>query len=85
MIHEAVDDCPRLTNGSGFEESLPVEAMNIADVSPTTVTFGERNLLISFGSGQNRTQEADGSIPFISKNSFGFNFRFCGRERLRND
>jgi hypothetical protein len=39
---------------------------NIADVSPNPVTFGARNSMILFGSGQNRTQDADGSIPFIS-------------------
>jgi hypothetical protein len=31
----------------------------------------------------NRTQEADGSIPFISTISFVFYFRFRIRERLR--
>ena len=47
-------------------ESLPLEVTKNADVSPSAVTFRGRKLLISFVDGQNRTQEADGSIPFIS-------------------
>jgi hypothetical protein len=47
-------------------ESLPRELTRTADVSPSAVTFEDRKLLISLLYGQNRTQEADGSIPFIS-------------------
>ena len=47
-------------------EWLPLEALETADVSPIAVTNDERNCLILFGSDQNRTQEADGSIPFSS-------------------
>jgi hypothetical protein len=41
-------------------------------VSPLAVTFGERKLLIFFVSDQNRTQEADGSIPFSSTELLDF-------------
>jgi hypothetical protein len=44
-------------------ESLPREPTRTADVSPSAVTFRGRKLLISFVDGQNRTQEAEGSIP----------------------
>jgi hypothetical protein len=47
-------------------QSLPLELPRTADVSPSAVTFRGRKLLILFADGQNRTQEADGSIPFIS-------------------
>jgi hypothetical protein len=47
-------------------QSLPLELPRTADVSPSAVTFRGRKLLISFADSQNRTQEADGSIPFIS-------------------
>ena len=49
-----------------YLESLPLEVERTADVSPIAVTIDDRKLLISFRSGQNRTQEADGSIPFSS-------------------
>src|SRR6202034_1118672 len=60
--------CPR-DRGPGVPsiiQSLPLELTRTADVSPSAVTFSGRKLLISFVDGQNRTQEADGSIPFIS-------------------
>src|SRR5450631_1244301 len=60
--------CPR-DRGPGVPsivQSLPLELTRTADVSPSAVTFPGRKLLISFVDGQNRTQEADGSIPFIS-------------------
>jgi hypothetical protein len=47
-------------------ESLPLEIMETADVSPIAVMNDERKCLSLFVSGQNRTQEADGSIPFSS-------------------
>ena len=47
-------------------EPLPLELMETADVSPIAVTNDERKWLTLFSSGQNRTQEADGSIPFSS-------------------
>src|SRR5579863_5154291 len=53
--------------GSGyFGQSLPLELPRTADVSPSAVTFRGRKLLISIAEGQNRAQEADGSIPFGS-------------------
>ena len=65
-------------------QSLPLELPRTADVSPSAVTFRGRKLLICFVDGQNRTQEADGSIPFISTILLGFIFlkgrlkRFAG-------
>jgi hypothetical protein len=50
-------------------ESLPLEAVETADVSPLAATNAECKQLILFGSDQNRTQEADGSIPFSSTES----------------
>ena len=47
-------------------QSLPLELPRTADVSPSAVTFRGSKLLILFVYGQNRTQEADGSIQFIS-------------------
>ena len=47
-------------------ESLPLKLTRTADVSPSAVTFVVRKLLLSLGYSRNRTQEADGSIPFIS-------------------
>src|SRR5205814_8117089 len=52
--------------------TVPVEVTRTADVSPPAVTFCARKLLIFFVDSQNRTQEADGSIPFISTKSLLF-------------
>ena len=55
-----------VTNWTPIFESLPPEATDLADVAPLAATFGERKLLTCFRCTRNRTQEADGSIPFSS-------------------
>jgi len=43
-----------------------------ADVSPIEGTIGDCKYRFFFSSPRNRTQEADGSIPFISTISLAF-------------
>jgi len=50
--------------------------LNIADVSPIEGTIAVVNYWFLFTSPRNRTQEADGSIPFSSTNSLRFFFNF---------
>ena len=64
-------------------QSLPLELPRTADVSPSAVTFSGRKLLISFVDGQNRTQEADGSIPFISTKLLKFSSLQGGRKTFQ--
>jgi len=59
-----------------FFQSLPQQASETADVSPLAVTVREPKLLIYLCPSRNRTQEADGSIPFISTKAFRFLFNF---------
>src|ERR1022692_1586657 len=47
-------------------ESFPTQVPKTADVSPVEGTIACSNYLVLFASPRNRTQEADGSIPFIS-------------------
>ena len=54
----------------------------MADVSPIEGTIGRCNYLISFSSTRNRTQEADGSIPFSSKILLGFFLTRGGEKTL---
>jgi hypothetical protein len=47
-------------------ESFPAQFFEIADISPIEGTIGRRKCRFVLGSPRNRSQEADGSIPFIS-------------------
>jgi len=52
-------------------QPLPPQPQETADVSPLAVTVREPKLLFYLRPSGNRTQEADGSIPFSSTTSFG--------------
>ena len=62
----------RLTPLNPEIESFPAQLFEIADISPIEGTIGLCNYWFSFTSPRNRTQEADGSIPFISANLLDF-------------
>jgi hypothetical protein len=70
-----------------WNESFPEQLERIADVSLIEGTIGHCNYRFFFTSPRNRTQEADGSIPFISTISFRFYFRLSSQgtigERFR--
>ena len=56
--------------------------MRIADASPLAVTFREPKFLIYLCPKRNRTQEADGSIPFSSTELLDFFFWKVGLKRF---
>src|SRR5690349_21731443 len=55
--------------------SFQIHVTETADVSPTLETIAFYKYPTRQGGLRNRTQEADGSIPFISTTSLGFFFR----------
>jgi len=58
--------------GQFRRESFPIQMFEFADVSPIEGTIGDCKYRFFFSSPRNRTQEADGSIPFISTISLAF-------------
>src|SRR4051794_35859687 len=56
--------------------SFPAQCFEIADVSLIEGTIAVSNYSFFFASPRNRTQEADGSIPFSSTKAFRFFFNF---------
>ena len=59
-----------------------MQLFEIADVSLFEGTIADRNYGFFFTSPRNRTQEADGSIPFISTTSLDFFFWKVGLKRF---
>jgi len=57
---------------SPIVQSFQTQVDETADVSPTLETIACCNYPTPQARLRNRTQEADGSIPFISTISFGF-------------